>query len=30
MFPRSWAIAPFYLPMLGIGVGLVIFLAPWC
>lgn len=25
----SWAIAPFYLPMLAVGVGLIIYLAPW-
>lgn len=27
---KSWAIAPFYLPMLAVGVGLMLCLAPWC
>lgn len=27
---KSWAIAPFYLPMLAVGVCLLLYLAPWC
>lgn len=27
---KSWAIAPFYLPMLAVGIGLLLYLAPWC
>lgn len=26
----SWAIAPFYLPMLALGVGLLVYLMLWC